>query len=67
MKPADIAAARCKLGLSAPDFALMLGYSGEQRRLMTYDLQSGRRPLRESQRRLLEAYLAGYRPDDWPA
>ena len=67
MKPADTAAARQTLGLSAPDFALMLGYSGEQRRQMTYDLESGRRELQEPQRRLLAAYLAGYRPPDWPS
>jgi DNA-binding transcriptional regulator YiaG len=66
MAPDDIAAARRKLGLSAPAFALMLGYSGEQRRQMTYALESGRRELHEAQRRLLEAYLTGYRPADWP-
>ena len=44
----------------------MLGYTGEQRRQMMYDLESGRRAIREPQRRLTEAYLAGYRPRDWP-
>lgn len=44
----------------------MLGYQGEQRRQMQYDLENGRRAIREPQRRLVEAYLAGYRPPDWP-
>lgn len=44
----------------------MLGYQGEQRRQMQYDLETGRRVIREPQRRLVEAYLSGYRPKDWP-
>jgi hypothetical protein len=46
--------------------AAMLGYEGDHRRQMLYDLESGRRTIREPQRRLVGAYLAGYRPDDWP-
>lgn len=45
----------------------MLGYQGSQRRQMQYDLETGRREIREPQRRLVEAYLSGYRPPDWPA
>jgi hypothetical protein len=30
------------------------------------DIVTGRRPLMPAQRRLLQAYLSGYRPDDWP-
>ncbi len=44
----------------------MLGYQGVQRRQMQYDLETGRRKIREPQRRLVEAYLSGYRPADWP-
>ena len=29
-------------------------------------LETGRRTIRPAQRRLIEAYLAGYRPQDWP-
>jgi hypothetical protein len=46
--------------------AMFLGYRGRYRRQMMYDLESGRRTIRECQRRLMEAYLAGYRPKDWP-
>jgi hypothetical protein len=46
--------------------AAMLGYEGQQLRSQQYDLEAGRRRIREPQRRLVEAYLSGYRPDDWP-
>jgi hypothetical protein len=55
------------LGLTLEGMATMLGYLGTQRRQMQYDLETGRREIREPQRRLIEAYLAGYRPKDWPA
>ena len=44
----------------------MLGYEGLQRRQMMHDLETGRRRIREPQRRLMELYLAGARPKDWP-
>lgn len=68
MKPEEIAGARRKLGLTAHEMATMLGYEGEERlrRNLAYDLERGRRRVREPQRRLIEAYLAGYRPRDWP-
>ena len=66
MTPRQVAAARRKLRLGHWDFATMLGYVGGCRRDMTYFLESGRRPLREPQRRLIEALLDGWRPKDWP-
>jgi transcriptional regulator with XRE-family HTH domain len=66
MTPAEIKEARRKLGLTLEQMARMLGYQGSQLRQMQYDLETGRRPVREPQRRLVEAYLAGYRPPDWP-
>jgi transcriptional regulator with XRE-family HTH domain len=66
MTPAQLHKARQKLGLTLEQMAAMLGYEGDHRRQMLYDLESGRRTIREPQRRLVEAYLAGYRPDDWP-
>lgn len=59
-------AARQSLGLTLEEMASMLGYQGENRRQMQYDLETERRPIREPQRRLIEAYLEGYRPSDWP-
>lgn len=58
-------AARLALGLTLEQMATMLGYQGQQRRQMQYDLEIGRKPIREPQRRLVEAYLSGYRPQDW--
>lgn len=66
MTASQVSEARRKLGLSAVDFAAMLGYVGNARRQMTYRFERGRK-LGEPQRRLLEAYLVGYRPADWPA
>ena len=66
MTPDQLARARKRLGLTLEQMASMLGYDGEQRRQMMYDLESGRRAIRAPQRRLTEAYLSGYRPRDWP-
>lgn len=66
MTPAQFKKARLSLGLTLVQMAEMLGYEGENLRQMGYDLESGRRPIREPQRRLIEAYLSGYRPKDWP-
>lgn len=66
MTAAQIAKVRRQLGLTLEAMATMLGYQGKQRRQMMYDLEAGRRRLREPQRRLVKAYLDGYRPDDWP-
>lgn len=66
MTPQQINTARKLLGLTLEQMATLLGYQGRQRRQMQYDLETGRRDIREPQRRLVEAYLAGYRPSDWP-
>lgn len=66
MTPAQLARARKRLGLTLEAMATMLGYEGEQRRQMQYDLEIGRKRIRDPQRRLVEAYLSGYRPPDWP-
>lgn len=66
MTPHQLSEARRKLGLTLEQMATMLGYEGGQRRQMMYDLETKRRAIREPQRRLMEAYLSGYRPNDWP-
>lgn len=63
----EMRAARLRLGLTLEQMATVLGYQGSQRRQMQHDLETGRREVREPQRRLTEAYLEGYRPRDWPA
>lgn len=56
----DMREARKTLGLTLQEMATMLGYQGVQRRQMQYDLETGRRDVREPQRRLVQAYLDGY-------
>jgi transcriptional regulator with XRE-family HTH domain len=58
--------ARRSLGLSLDQMAEMLGYLGDNRDKQVHQLETGERPIREPVRRLLEAYLSGYRPCDWP-
>lgn len=63
----DLDTARQKLGLrSLTELGRMLGYGGAQVRTQMHKIKSGSRPLGEPQKRLLQAYLDGYRPPDWP-
>lgn len=66
MTPDEIKQARHHLGLTLTQLGEMLGYQGRHVRVQMDDLETGRKPLRECQRRLLQAYLDGYRPEDWP-
>lgn len=66
MTGSDFAKCRSALGLSQEQMAAMLGYQGASIRQMGYDLEHDRRAIRDPQRRLILAYLSGYRPDDWP-
>lgn len=66
MTPAQFARARKRLGLSLEQMADMLGYEGASAKSQVHHLETGRREIRPAQRRLVEAYIAGYRPDDWP-
>jgi transcriptional regulator with XRE-family HTH domain len=66
MTPNEMKRARAALELTLDQMAEMLGYEGTQRRQQQYDLETGKRPIRGCQRRLIEAYLAGWRPEDWP-
>ena len=64
----DLKTARQTLGLSQHDMGLMLGYEDSKHlRGQIHKMESGDKPVRECQRRLVEAYLTGYRPADWPA
>ena len=67
MTPDQLARARKRLGLTLDQMADMLGYEGESARSQMHHLETGRRTIRGAQRRLVDAYLAGYRPKDWPS
>lgn len=66
MTPAQLKTARKELGLTLSQMATMLGYKGKHIKTMQRDLETGRREIREPQLRLMESYISGYRPIDWP-
>jgi transcriptional regulator with XRE-family HTH domain len=65
MTPTELREARRKLGLNLAQMALVLGYETKGGESQAHHLETGRRKVMPAQRRLVEAYLAGYRPPDW--
>ena len=55
---------RANLGLSQARLAAVMGYKGGQPAISTIENGAGSVPAQAA--RLLLAYEAGYRPDDWP-
>lgn len=66
MTPKQLHEARHTLGLTLDQMARMIGYTGVHARQQMYDMERGERTIRDPQRRLVQAYLSGYRPPDWP-
>jgi predicted transcriptional regulator len=64
MTPADFRAARKAWGLRQSDLAPLLGLGNASR---VGDIETGKAVLSNSVRRLMQAYLDGYRPADWPS
>ena len=62
MTPAEIQEARQSLGLDQHQMAAMLGLGAATR---VSEIENGK-PTSQSVIRLMRAYVAGYRPDDWP-
>lgn len=66
MTPAEFKAARTALGLSVTGMGRVLGVSPTHvRRLEMDPSDKSHRPVTETMRKLIFAYLSGYRPDDW--
>lgn len=63
MNSEKIKQARSKLGLTQSQMAKLLGYGAVAR---VSEIENGSRDPGISVVRLLQAYLEGYRPDDWP-
>lgn len=63
MKPGAVAAARKALGLTQAQLALVMGYGDKVR---VSELERGARAASPAAARLIQAYLDGYRPADWP-
>lgn len=64
MTPAEFRAARLRLGLTPPQAADLLGYGSRNR---ISEIEHGKRNPSAAVARLVQAYLDGYRPEDWPA
>jgi DNA-binding transcriptional regulator YiaG len=64
MTPAEIKQARQTLGLTARQLAPLIGYKSLA---SVYNIESAREKAGGAVIRLLQAYLDGYRPPDWPA
>ena len=63
MTPAEFKQARSNLGLNQSQLAALLGYGTYSR---ISELENGRTPITGQCVRLVQAYLDGYRPNDWP-
>ena len=62
--PDDYRSARKILGLNQTQMAVALGYSAQSR---IAEIENGTSRADAGKIKLLRAYLAGYRPEDWPA
>lgn len=63
MAPTEIREARHQLGLTQAQLAPLLGYANQVR---IAEIENGTRQPGAAVQLLLRAYLAGYRPPDWP-
>ncbi len=63
MTPTEFRAHRASLSITQAQLAAVMGYSGPAR---ISDIERGTRNPSAAAARLLRAYVAGYRPDDWP-
>ncbi len=61
----EFRAIRNKLGLTQAQLATVLGYSGALT-VSTMERETNPKPIPGLLARLMRAYDAGYRPDDWP-
>ena len=64
MTPEQFKQARQSLGLTQAQAASLLGYGCATR---ISEIENGQRNAGAAVVQLLRAYLAGYRPDNWPA
>lgn len=66
MTPAEFSAALDSLGLSNPQAAALLNYTGKHRRQQIYKMRTGVKPVTPDKAAQVRAWLAGYRPPNWP-
>ncbi len=63
MTPAEFRQGRLSMGLTQVQLAAVMGYSNQPK---IAELEHMRTAIPPRAARLMEAYLQGYRPDDWP-
>lgn len=66
MTSTEIKESRLRLGLTLEQLGTLLGYSGAHVRGQMHKIENGDAVLMPCQARLLQAYVDGYRPSDWP-
>lgn len=67
MTPSEIRAARKALGLTQHQLAILLGFASQPLTKNNLSkLECGSKTLDPVRKRLLQAYIDGYRPADWP-
>ena len=59
----EIRTARKHLGLTQKQLAEVMGYGGQA---YMASVEAGTRSMSDQGQKLLQAYLSGYRPTDWP-
>lgn len=57
---------RLSLGLTQPELARVLGYADRMNVALMENPSPSGRDVPPAIARLMQAYAAGYRPDDWP-
>ena len=63
----ELKQARQSLGLTLDQLGAMVGLApSDHRRGAVSKMETGKKPISDARRRLVDAYLAGYRPPDWP-
>ncbi len=65
MTPTEIKQARLDLGLTVAQFGKLLDINDE-RTMRRHMAPEANKPPSPRMVRLIRAYMAGYRPDDWP-
>ena len=71
MTPAQVRAARLSFNLSLFNMGQMLGFKGKSAAQAMHQIEipageNGHRPISKPRELLMEIYLSGYRPADWP-
>lgn len=62
----DLRAARKSLGISQRQLGELIGYGGENPRQSIGRMERGCQPIPKHIELIVDAFVQGYRPQDWP-